>query len=68
MNTITVSSKYQILIPKEVRNNLHIKPGNKLQVFSHNGKIEIIPIKPLRDLKGSLKGIDTNLKRDKDRF
>ena len=68
MSTITVSSKYQILIPKEVRHNLHIKPGNKLQVFSYNDRIEIIPIKPLNKLKGSLKGINTNVTRSEDRF
>jgi len=68
MNTITVSPKYQILIPKKVRNNLHIKPGNKLQVFSYNGRIEIIPIKSFSSLKGSLKGINTNIARDEDRF
>jgi len=67
MTTVTVSPKYQILIPKEIRESLGIVAGQKLQVLSYRNRIEIIPIKPMRALKGFLDGLDTSVPRDPDR-
>ncbi len=67
MTTITVSPKYQVLIPKEIRESHGIVAGQKVQVLSYRNRIEIIPLKPMRALKGFLDGLDTSVPRDPDR-
>ena len=68
MTTVTVSPKYQVVIPKEVRESMGIFSGQKIQVITYRNRIELIPIKPMKKLKGFLKGIDTEVSRDKDRI
>ena len=68
MHTVTVSPKYQIVIPKAVRTSLQLRPGQKLQVIELDGRIELIPEKDIKDLKGFLKGIDTKIERESDRI
>jgi AbrB family looped-hinge helix DNA binding protein len=68
MTTVTVSPKYQIVIPKEVRESMGIFSGQKIQVLTYQNRIELIPIKPMKMMKGLLKGIDTEVSRDKDRI
>ena len=68
METITVSPKFQVVIPKEIRNKLEIKPGQKLQVFQSGNSIEYIIIKDINAARGFLKGIDTGVKRKGDRY
>jgi len=67
MQTVTVSPKFQVVIPKTVRETLHLQPGQKMQVVEHEGRIELIPEKDISELRGFLKGINTNIKREKDR-
>ena len=67
METATVSSKYQVLIPKRVRRALGIRPGQKVQVIPYQGRIELIPVRPIRQARGSLRGIDTTVQREQDR-
>jgi AbrB family looped-hinge helix DNA binding protein len=67
MAAITVSSKYQIVIPRQIRNSLRIRPGQKLQVLQYRNRIEIVPLKPLRQMRGFLKGINTEIQREPDR-
>jgi AbrB family looped-hinge helix DNA binding protein len=67
MTTITVSSKYQIVIPLKIREALDIKPGEKLHAIEYRGRIELVPVRPAKAARGSLKGIDTNVPRDIDR-
>jgi AbrB family looped-hinge helix DNA binding protein len=67
MKAVTVSPKYQVVIPKEVRESMGIYSGQKIQIITYRNRIELIPIKPIKKLKGFLKGIDTNVKREKDR-
>jgi AbrB family looped-hinge helix DNA binding protein len=67
MTTITVSSKYQIVIPSKIRQSLGIKPGEKLHAIEYRGRIELVPLRPTRAARGSLKGIDTRVPRDVDR-
>ena len=67
MTAVTVSPKYQIVIPKEVRESLGIFSGQKIQVLTYQNRIELIPIKPMKKMRGFLKGISTNVTRDKDR-
>ena len=67
MQTVTISPKYQIVIPKNVRDALNLRPGQKMQVVEYNGRIEFIPERDLKELRGFLKGINTEFKREKDR-
>ena len=68
MTAVTVSPKYQVVIPKEVRESMGIFSGQKIQVLTYKNRIELIPIKPMKKLKGFLKGIDTGVSRAKDRI
>lgn len=68
MPTVTVSPKFQVVIPQAVREALALQPGEKLQVFLFDNRIELIPVRPIREMRGFLRGIDTNLKRDPDRL
>ncbi len=67
MSRVTVSSKYQVVIPREVRKHLGIRPGQKCEVMLYDGRIEFIPVKPMKQMRGSLRGIDTHVERDPDR-
>jgi AbrB family looped-hinge helix DNA binding protein len=67
MSTITVSSKFQIVIPLRIREALGIKPGEKLHAIEYRGRIELVPVRPTKAARGSLKGLDTNVPRDTDR-
>lgn len=67
MTTLTVSSKYQIVIPSRIREALGIRPGEKLHALEYRGRIELVPIKSVKAARGSLKGIDTDVPRDPDR-
>jgi AbrB family looped-hinge helix DNA binding protein len=66
METVTVSSKYQIVIPQSIRKELNIKPAQRLFMINYMGRIELIPEIDIRSLKGSLKGIDTNIEREEE--
>jgi AbrB family looped-hinge helix DNA binding protein len=68
METSTVSSKFQVVIPRKVRKQLGIKVGQKVQILPYNGRIEIIPIESMKKARGFLKGIDTKIEREKDRL
>jgi AbrB family looped-hinge helix DNA binding protein len=67
MHTVTVSPKFQVVIPKEVRKALNLRPGQRMQVVEHEGRIEFIPERDLKELRGFLKGINTEFKREGDR-
>ncbi len=69
MDTVILSSKYQIVIPQEVRKKADLKPGQKIVIIEKDGVIHLIPQKPIREMRGFLKGIDTSQLRDEeDRF
>ena len=68
MTTITVSPKFQVVIPKEIRQKLNLKPGQKLQVIQLGDRIEFIILKDIRDARGFLKGINTDIVREGDRY
>lgn len=67
MTTVTVSSKFQVVIPKEVREKLGIQIGQKFQIIPYENRLEFIPIANLREMRGFLKGIDTTIIREEDR-
>ena len=67
MTTVTVSPKFQVVIPQSIREALGIKPGQKIEAIQYLDRIEFIPVKPIKNMRGFLKGIDTTVPRDKDR-
>lgn len=67
MTSVTVSPKFQIVIPKEIRESMGIVSGQKVQITSYQGRIEVIPLKPMKEMRGFLKGIDTTVLREEDR-
>ncbi len=68
MATTTISPKFQVVIPKEVRNKLHLKSGQKMTVVTKGGVIYFIPERPLETFRGFLKGMDTgNIREDEER-
>jgi len=66
METVTISPKYQVVIPKSVRRQLRLVPGQKVQVIAFGDRIEFIPLKPARELRGMLRGLDTTFERDRE--
>lgn len=67
MQSVTVSPKYQVVIPKTVREALKLHPGQKMQIVEYAGRIELIPERDIKELRGFLKGINTEVKREEDR-
>jgi AbrB family looped-hinge helix DNA binding protein len=68
MTIVKISPKYQVVIPKEIRNKLKLKPGQKLQILQFGERIEFILLKDIKDARGFLKGIDTTINREEDRL
>lgn len=68
MNTVKVSPKFQVVIPRSLRELLGIQPGQRIEVLVYENRIEFIPLKPMKQMRGFLKGIDTKVERDADRL
>jgi AbrB family looped-hinge helix DNA binding protein len=67
MLTITISPKFQIVIPKAIRDLLRLSPGQKIQALAYDDRIELIPVRRLKEMRGFLKGIDTKVARERNR-
>lgn len=67
MLTVTVSPKYQVVIPKNVRQALKLRPGQKIQVIQHGNRIELVPVRSLESARGMLRGMDTTIESEPDR-
>ena len=67
MSTVTLSPKYQVVIPLRVRENLRLRPGERFQVINYDGRVELIPIRKMKETRGFLRGMDSRIKRDEDR-
>lgn len=67
METVTISPKFQVVIPKSIREQLHLTPGQEVQAVVLGDRIELIPVRPARELRGFLAGIDTAVEREDDR-
>ena len=67
MKAVTVSPKFQVVIPRDVRKSMDIQPGTKVQVLQYENRIELIPLRSPKSLRGFLRGIDTDVHRERDR-
>ena len=68
MNTVTLSSSFEVLIPEYVRQALSLTPGEQLHVMPYDGRVEFIPVRSARSLRGFLRGMDATIERDEDRL
>jgi AbrB family looped-hinge helix DNA binding protein len=68
MNSVKLSSKYQIVIPPNIRNELHLKPGQRIHIITYGDRIELIPERDISEMRGFLKGINTTIERENDRL
>jgi AbrB family looped-hinge helix DNA binding protein len=68
MNTVTVSPKFQVVIPRQIRKRMGLEPGMRLHVFNHEDRVEFIPVRSPKSMRGFLKGMDTTIKREEDRL
>lgn len=68
MTTVKVSPKFQVVIPKEIRETVNVISGMRLEVVPYGNRIELIPVRPIKALRGILKDMDTNIIREKDRL
>jgi AbrB family looped-hinge helix DNA binding protein len=67
MNAVTISPQFQIVIPQEVREQVHLEAGQQMQIIAYNDRIELIPLQSPAQMRGFLKGIDTSVPREADR-
>ena len=67
METVTISPKFQVVIPKGIREQLKLRSGQKIQAIVYDDRIELVPVRPARAMRGFLKGIDTTVAREGDR-
>lgn len=67
MTIVTVSPKFQVVIPQSIREALGLKPGLKIEALQYLDRVEFIPVRPAKAMRGFLEGIDTTVPRDRDR-
>ena len=68
METVTISPKFQVVIPKSIRDQLKLRAGQKVRALLYEDRIELVPVRPLRKMRGFLRGIDTDVPREADRL
>ena len=68
MEKVTISPKFQVVIPRSIRERSNLRPGQQVQVIPYEDRIEFIPLRPARELRGSLRGMSTDPARDPDRL
>ena len=67
MSVVTVSPKFQVVIPREIREALNLVPGQKVQAFEYDGRVEFVPVRSAKSMRGFLRGLDTSVPRERDR-
>jgi AbrB family looped-hinge helix DNA binding protein len=68
MDTVTLSPKFQVVIPQAIREALHLTAGEKLRVLRYADRVEFIPVRPIQQMRGFLRGMDTTIEREDDRL
>lgn len=66
MPEVIVSTKFQVVIPKASRKHLGIRPGQKMQVITYDDRVVFVPLRPIQEARGSLRGIQTDVPRDEE--
>jgi AbrB family looped-hinge helix DNA binding protein len=67
MDTVTISPKFQVVIPKAIRDRLKLRAGQQVQAIAYEDRIELVPVRSPKSLRGAFKGLDTSVPRDRDR-
>lgn len=67
METVTLSPKFQVVIPRSIRTALHLQAGEKLRVLRYGDRVEFVPVRTVQQMRGFLRGIDTVIEREGDR-
>jgi AbrB family looped-hinge helix DNA binding protein len=67
MHTVKLSPKYQVMIPRPVREAMGLRPGQEVAVMRYRGRIELVPMRPVSEMRGMLRGIETTVDEEKDR-
>ncbi|HEX8717004.1 MAG TPA: AbrB/MazE/SpoVT family DNA-binding domain-containing protein [Gemmatimonadaceae bacterium] len=67
MDTVTISPKFQVVIPREIRERLGLAPGQKVRALAYENRVEFIPVRPMKRMRGFLRGLDTTVRRERDR-
>ncbi len=68
METVTLSPKFQVVIPLAIREALHLRAGEKLNVMRYGDRVEFIPVQPVQKMRGFLRGMDSVIERESDRL
>ncbi len=68
METVTISTKFQVVIPKSIRESMGLRPGQKVQAIQYGDRVELVPLVPVKQMRGFLSGIDTDVPREDDRL
>jgi AbrB family looped-hinge helix DNA binding protein len=68
MNTVILSPKFQVVIPQRIRESLHLKAGQKMQMINFEGQVVMVPLRPIKEMRGAFKGMNTDFEREVDRL
>ena len=68
MNTVTLSPKFQVVIPQRIRESLHLKAGQKMQMINFEGQVVMVPLRAIKEMRGVFKGMNTHFEREPDRL
>ena len=68
MTTVTVSPRFQVVIPLAIRKKMALEPAINLHIFNHNNRVNFIPVRSLKLMRGFSKGMDTTIERESDRL
>lgn len=67
MDTVTISPRYQVAIPKYIRERLDLRPGQKVEAILYDCRIELVPVRPISEMQGFLPGLESDVPREADR-
>ncbi len=68
MTTVTLSPKYQVVIPQRIREKMCLKPGERFHVINYDGRVELVPVRAMREMRGFLRGMNSDIPREEDRL
>ncbi len=66
MHTVTISSKYQVVIPRPIRDQFNLKPGQKLMFIPYKDTLRVVIVPPIEEVEGMFEGVDTDPNREKE--